>query len=257
MVMKNDNRRFASRTHGFTVVELLVVVSISAVLFTMLLPALDRAKGEAQGISCLSLHKQYAMAFIMYSVDNGDEFPMFADFYQPPTPGTSWFEITASYIGEDPNTVLKSKARLCPSGRAGVGVPYGAFRPVGPPFPTPRPNAPIVYGNHGPLLFGEVQYPSSWAMLLDTDINHHFMYTYNNWTPTVDTDADNIPDTNSALIAWIFTGAQYNGARPRVHRDSINMGMVDGHAERLAYLPFMGRVVGGQYQAHNYLRDDI
>jgi len=232
-----------------------VVISIIAVLISMLLPALDRARGEAQSIKCLSLHRQYAIAFIRYGEDNNDEFPLFATPFPTAPLASYWFVTTAEYLDQEPNGILQSNARLCPTGQAGVGVPYGGFRPGG--LAAPRPHSPIVYGNNGPIKFSEAHYPSSWAMVLDTAVNHEFMYTYNNWTPTVDTDADNIPDTNSALIAWIFTGAQYNGARPRVHRDSINMGMVDGHAERLAYLPFMGRVVGGQYQAHNYLRDDI
>jgi prepilin-type N-terminal cleavage/methylation domain-containing protein/prepilin-type processing-associated H-X9-DG protein len=63
------------RLAGFSLLELLVVITIIAVLASLILPALDRAKRKARWTQCLNNLRQWGLTYRQYADDNQDYLP--------------------------------------------------------------------------------------------------------------------------------------------------------------------------------------
>jgi prepilin-type N-terminal cleavage/methylation domain-containing protein/prepilin-type processing-associated H-X9-DG protein len=61
------------RTRGFTLIELLVVIAVIALLMSILIPGLERAKRQTRAVICRSNLHQWGLIFSMYGGDNNNK----------------------------------------------------------------------------------------------------------------------------------------------------------------------------------------
>ncbi len=97
--MSAIGRRSGQSSRGFTLIELLVVVAIIALLISILLPSLSKARAQARTTLCASRIAQLAKAFLIYADDYGEAPPF-----------------TAYGRGKDPDDKLTWQALYDPSG---------------------------------------------------------------------------------------------------------------------------------------------
>jgi len=106
--------RFSNKKLGFTLMELLVVISVIALLMAILMPALGKAKYLAQRIVCTSNVRQQSLAFFAYANHNDGKFPrhqerlpMRVKEYKPANAPHPWGALKGNYI-------TNSKILICP-----------------------------------------------------------------------------------------------------------------------------------------------
>jgi prepilin-type N-terminal cleavage/methylation domain-containing protein/prepilin-type processing-associated H-X9-DG protein len=73
-MIPSPRERMAAREQGFTLIELLVVIAIIAILASLLLPGLSKAKAKAHNAVCQSNLHQWGIMWMMYADDNNGYF---------------------------------------------------------------------------------------------------------------------------------------------------------------------------------------
>lgn len=189
---------------GFTLVELLVVISIISILAGLLAPALSATKEKGRKVQCMNNLKQIGVAVAMYLNDHDETLPRCVHYTgwlpQPGTVETSQDiqNVLASYLGG--TNSMDYKTWVCPS-----AVKYG------------YPDTMI-----GLKKFGA---PAGWGY------KHDISYRWNEWR-TLATPAKlaGIKKPASAALLWdLPDDLSFAHNMPDLHQGVINCLFVDGH----------------------------
>ncbi|OGV50718.1 MAG: hypothetical protein A2017_13145 [Lentisphaerae bacterium GWF2_44_16] len=87
-MLNNRNASISGKVY-FTLLELLIVISVIAILASMLLPALKHVREKAKEIKCANNEKQFGLAFNLYADDYADYYP---DNYPISSGGTGYWQ---------------------------------------------------------------------------------------------------------------------------------------------------------------------
>ena len=203
------------KNHPFTLTELLTALAVLAILVSMLLPALAKAREKARQVQCLNHLRQLAWAMQGYADDwHGRLAPYVTNAPRDAHPGLNWTAWTFPYH-QNPGILV------CPattSGKPPETTPDG-FRKYDGSYGW---NYDGTQGNCGPLT-AHVRQPTRSYLVMDSG-DPCIIYGANHW--------DNLMEELD--LDWDSGTEGCNR-----HLARVNVAFVDGHCSDRALLPFL------------------
>lgn len=211
------------RKSVFTLVELIVVITIIAILAGMLLPVLNQAREKARGIACLSSMKQLVLARQKYADDNESFMPGTVGGTNPfgGGTGTYWHEFL-SYNKYIPTSILCCP-QVTPTKYMGHNKRAFAYGGIDTKAADGDVGGSFVFkGQHTYISQKKVKEMSSYLLVGDT-------VTFNT---TYTTSFGGRPVQFSQLR---LTGSTVPDGLPHMrHSNRCNFGFMDGHATSIS-----------------------
>jgi len=199
------SKRLSKELRGFTLVELLVVIGIIALLISILLPALQKARESAIEVVCLSNMRQTYTAIHAYIADNHGWYP----------PGTQ--DEAQNVKGGAPDEILPlATPMVFTQTGGGWGSPYAATR-YAHDYPgykgaynTNQIWSPTLakYLGGDPTVMGNWAKVSSCVVIQKEDGINPILYSF--WYGVVQTNSQKVPAKYGRLKDKDLTAATYS-----------------------------------------------